>query len=100
MKYFGCDDNSWQLEELRSSAKICRGQDHAINICMQIDPVIITAISTSQSVQHNRVETTRRQYQDVGGRVEIKETYYYYYLYDSKGRAEIAPPQAKVDLEV
>jgi len=100
IEHFEHDDNSWQLEELRSSAKICKVVLPTINIHMQIDPVIITAISTSQSVQHNRVETTRRQYQDVGGRVEIKETYYYYYLYDSKGRAEISPPQAKVDLEV
>ena len=67
---------------------------------MQIEAVITTAVATTQMVQNNRVETTRRQYQDVGGRVEIKETYYYYYLYNSKGRAEIAPPQAKVDLEV
>ena len=67
---------------------------------MQIEAVVTTAIATSQSVQSNRIETVRRQYQDVGGRVEIKETYYYYLIYDSKGRAEISPPQAQVDLRV
>ena len=58
-----------------------------------------TAIATSQSVQTNRVETTRREYIDNAGRVEIKETYYYYYVYDDKGRIEESTPNT-VDLRV
>ena len=66
---------------------------------MQIDPVITTAIAVTQSVQNNRIETVRRQYQDVGGRVEVRETYYYYMIYDSKGK--IAESTANtVDLRV
>ena len=66
---------------------------------MQIEAVITTAIATSQSVQNNRVETTRRQYVDNGGRVEVKETYFYYLIYDSK--AKIQEPQAnQIDLRV
>ena len=66
---------------------------------MQIDPVITTAIAVTQSVQNNRVETVRRQYQDVGGRVEVRETYYYYMIYDSK--AKIQEPAANaIDLRV
>ena len=74
-------------------------QGLAINTHMQIDAITTTAIATSQSVQNNRVETVRRQYQDVGGRVEIKETYYYYAVYDSKGRVEESTPNT-VDLRV
>jgi hypothetical protein len=67
---------------------------------MQIDPIITTAISTSQMVQSNRIETVRRQYQDVGGRMEVKETYYYYYIYDRKGTINQSEPRGQVDLEV
>ncbi len=66
---------------------------------MQIDPVITTAIAVTQSVQNNRIETTRRQYVDVGGRVEVRETYYYYYVYDDKGKIEESTANT-VDLEV
>jgi hypothetical protein len=51
-------------------------------------------------VQNNRVETVRRQYVDVGGRMEIRETYYYYYIYDRKGVIDQSRPQAQVDIEV
>ena len=81
-------DNSWQLEELRSSAKFAGFPYHTINTHMQIEAVITTAIATSQSVQNNRVETTRRQYIDNGGRVEVKETYFYYLIYDSKAKIQ------------
>ena len=74
-------------------------EDFSINTHMQIDAVITTAIATSQSVQNNRVETVRRQYQDVGGRVEVKETYYYYMIYDSKGKIAESTPNT-VDLRV
>ena len=67
---------------------------------MQIEPITTTAIATTQNVQHNRVETVRREYIDNAGRVEIKETYYYYYVYDSKGRIEESTPNGSVDLRV
>jgi len=67
---------------------------------MRIEPAVITAISTTQNVQSNRVETVRRQYVDVGGRIEIRETYYYYTLYDSKGRINESTPNGSVDLSV
>ena len=67
---------------------------------MQIDPITTTAIATTQTVQHNRIETVRREYIDNAGRVEIKETYYYYYVYDAKGRIEESTPNGSVDLRV
>jgi len=67
---------------------------------MRIEPAVITAISTTQNVQSNRVETVRRQYVDVGGRIEIRETYYYYTLYDRKGTIDQSKPRGKIDLEV
>ena len=72
---------------------------NSINIHMQIEAVITTAIATTQSVQNNRIETVRRQYQDNGGRVEVKETYYYYMIYDSKGKIAESTPNT-VDLRV
>ena len=79
--------------------KICKVISPTINTHMQIDPVITTAIAVTQSVQNNRVETTRRQYQDVGGRMEVRETYFYYMIYDSK--AKIQEPAANaIDLRV
>jgi hypothetical protein len=84
---------------LRSSAKRKNLQDFSINIRMQLAPITTTAIATSQSVQSNRVETVRREYVDNGGRVEIKETYFYYYVYDNKGRVNESTPNT-VDLRV
>jgi hypothetical protein len=66
---------------------------------MQIEPITTTAIATTQNVQSNRVEITRREYIDNAGRVEIKETYYYYYVYDDKGRVQESTPNT-VDLRV
>jgi hypothetical protein len=66
---------------------------------MQIAPITTQAISTTQMVQNNRVETTRREYVDNAGRVEIKETYYYYYVYDNKGRIQESTANT-VDLRV
>ena len=66
---------------------------------MQTDAITTTAIATSQSVQNNRIETVRRQYIDNGGRVEVKEIYYYYYIYDSKGKIAESTPNT-VDLRV
>jgi hypothetical protein len=74
-------------------------QGLAINTHMQTDAITTTAIATSQSVQNNRVETTRRQYVDNGGRVEVKETYYYYMIYDNKGKIAESTPNT-VDLRV
>ena len=74
-------------------------QGLAINTHMQIDAITTTAIATSQSVQNNRIETVRRQYVDNGGRVEVKETYYYYMVYDSKGKIAESTPNS-VDLRV
>ena len=67
---------------------------------MQIDPIMTQSISTTQTVQHNRIETLRREYVDNGGRVEVKETYYYYYVYDNKGRINESQPTGSVDLKV
>ena len=67
---------------------------------MQIDPIITQSISTTQRVQHNRIETVRREYVDMGGRVVVKETYYYYYVYDNKGRINQSTPNGSVDLKV
>lgn len=66
---------------------------------MQIDPITTTAIATTQMVQSNRVETVRREYSDNNGRMEVKETYYYYYVYDSKGKIAESTPNT-VDLRV
>jgi len=66
---------------------------------MQIEPITTTAIAVSQTVQNNRVETTRRQYVDLGGRVEVRETYYYYALYDNKGKIQ-EPAVNQIDLRV
>ncbi len=90
---------------IHGSSKSCAAAQNlqsfpnTINIHMQIDPVITTAIAVTQSVQNNRIETTRRQYVDVGGRVEVRETYYYYYVYDDKGKIEESTANT-VDLEV
>ena len=67
---------------------------------MQIDPVITQSITTTQRVQHNRIETVRREYVDNGGRVEVKETYFYYYVYDSKGRINESTASGSIDLMV
>ena len=67
---------------------------------MQIDPITTQAISTTQNVQSNRVETVRREYQDNAGKLEIKETYYYYYVYDNRGKIAESTPSSSVDLKV
>jgi hypothetical protein len=85
---------------LRSSAKRKNLGDFFLNKHMQIEPITTQAISTTQNVQTNRVETVRREYIDNGGRVEIKETYYYYAVYDNKGRVEESTPNGSVDLRV
>ena len=66
---------------------------------MQIDPITTQSITTSQTVQNNRIETVRREYTDNGGRVEVKETYYYYTVYDNKGKIAESTPNS-VDLRV
>jgi len=67
---------------------------------MHVDPIITQSISTTQNVQHNRIETVRREYVDLGGRVEVKETYFYYYIYDSKGRINESTASGSIDLMV
>lgn len=66
---------------------------------MQIDPITTTAIATTASVQNMRVETVRREYVDNQGRQEVKETYYYYAVYDNKGKIQ-EPTANTVDLRV
>jgi hypothetical protein len=66
---------------------------------MQIDPITTQSISTTQNVQHNRVETVRREYTDNNGKQEVKETYFYYYVYDAKGRINESTPNS-IDLRV
>ena len=85
---------------LRSSAKRKNLGDFFLNKHMQIDPITTQAISTTQNVQSNRVETVRREYVDNQGKLEIKETYYYYYVYDAKGQVEESTPNGSVDLRV
>ena len=67
---------------------------------MQIEPITTQSITTSQTVQNNRIETVRREYTDNGGRVEVKETYYYSTVYDNKGRVNESTPNGSVDLYV
>ena len=67
---------------------------------MQITPITTQSISTTQNVQHNRVETVRREYTDNAGRQEVKETYYYYYVYDSKGNIHESQANNTIDLRV
>jgi hypothetical protein len=95
---FGHSDNSWQLEELRSSAKFAR-LSRTINTHMQIAPITTQSITTTSSVQNNRIETVRAEYVDLGGRVEVRETYYYYMIYDSKAKIQ-EPAANQIDLRV
>jgi hypothetical protein len=67
---------------------------------MQIDAITTTAIATTQSVQNNRIETVRREYTDNAGRQEVKETYYYYAVYDAKGQVDESPAANSIDLRV
>ena len=73
---------------------------NSLNKHMQISPITTQSITTSQTLQNNRVETTRREYQDNGGRVEVRETRYYYTVYDAKGRVNESPATGSVDLRV
>jgi hypothetical protein len=95
---FGHSDNSWQLEELRSSAKFAR-LSRTINTHMQIAPITTQSITTTASVQNNRVETVRAEYVDLGGKIEVRETYFYYTVYDAKGKIDESTPNT-VDLRV
>ena len=67
---------------------------------MQIDAITTQSITTSQTVQNNRIETVRREYTDNAGRVEVRETYYYYTVYDNKGRVNETAQPNSVDLRV
>jgi hypothetical protein len=53
---------------------------------MQIDAITTQSITVSQVVNNNRLETTRREYRENNGHVEVRETSYYYTVYDSKVR--------------
>jgi len=67
---------------------------------MQIDAITTQSITTSQTLQNNRMETLRREYTDNAGRVEVRETYYYYTVYDNKGRVNETAQPNSVDLRV
>jgi hypothetical protein len=67
---------------------------------MQIDAITTQSITVSQTVNNNRLETTRREYRENNGHVEVRETSYYYTVYDSKGRVNETPPTTSVDLRV
>ena len=67
---------------------------------MQIDAITTQSITVSQVVNNNRLETTRREYRENQGRVEVRETSYYYTVYDSKGHVNETPPTTSVDLRV
>jgi len=75
-------------------------QHFSINTHMQITPITTQSISTTQNVQHNRIETVRREYTDNNGKQEVKETYFYYYIYDSKGRINESTASGSIDLRV
>ena len=66
---------------------------------MQIDAITTQSITTTASVQNNRMETVRAEYIDIGGKIEVRETYYYYTVYDAKGKIEESTPNT-VDLRV
>jgi hypothetical protein len=67
---------------------------------MEITPIITQSITTTVQAQNNRVQTTRREYTENMGRVEVKETSWSYTVYDNKG--QVAEPLAanQVDLRV
>ena len=67
---------------------------------MQIDAITTQSITVSQVVNNNRLETTRREYTENQGHVEVRETRYYYTVYDSKGRVNESPANTSVDLRV
>ena len=67
---------------------------------MQIDAITTTAVSTTASQQNNRIETVRREYTDNQGRQEVRETYYYYAVYDAKGQVNQSPAANSIDLRV
>ena len=67
---------------------------------MQIDAITTQSITTSQTLQNNRIETVRREYTDNAGRVEVRETYYSYTVYDNKGRVNETAQPTSVDLRV
>jgi len=67
---------------------------------MQIAAITTQSITTSQTLQNNRIETVRREYTDNAGRVEVRETYYYYTVYDNKGRVNETAQPNTVDLRV
>ena len=73
---------------------------NSLNKHMQISPITTQSITTSQTVENMRVQTTRREYQDNGGRMEVRETHYYYYIYDNKGKINESPAANSVDLRV
>jgi len=75
-------------------------QGSAINTHMQITPITTQSITTSQTLQNNRVETVRREYTDNAGKLEVRETYFYYTVYDSKGQVNESTPSGSVDLRV
>ena len=67
---------------------------------MQTSPITTQSITVSQAVNNNRIETTRREYKDNNGHVEVRETTYYYTLYDRKGQVTPAQQANQVDLYV
>jgi hypothetical protein len=88
---------------IHGSSKSCAAaqnlQGLTINTHMQIDPITTQSITTTASVQNNRMETVRTEYVDLGGKIEVRETYYYYTVYDAKGQVEESQPNT-VDLRV
>ena len=82
-----------------AAAQNLQGLSRTINIYMQIDPITTQSITTTASVQNMRVETVRREYVDLGGRVEVRETYFYYLIYDSKAKIQ-EPAANQIDLRV
>ena len=66
---------------------------------MQIAPITTQSITTTASVQNNRIETVRAEYVDLGGKIEVRETYFYYTVYDNKGKIQ-EPAANQIDLRV
>jgi hypothetical protein len=90
---------------IHGSSKSCgaaqnlQGLSRTINTHMQIEPITTQSITTTASVQNNRMETVRAEYVDLGGKIEVRETYFYYTVYDAKGKIEESQPNT-VDLRV
>ena len=64
---------------------------------MEIAPVATQSIQYSQHVEGPRTVITRREYQDIGGKITVSDITYY--VYNQQGQVEQAH-KPQVDLRV